>query len=252
MSLSIHNLSYGYKQQEVLDRIAFKTNTHSITALLGPNGAGKSTLLKCINRILPYKKGTVLIDKNDVAALSGRQRAQRIGYVSQKTESVHMTVFDAVLLGRHPYMGNRVSKKDLSMVQSILKKLGMEPFALRSTDELSGGELQKVSIARALVQEPGLLLLDEPVSSLDLKNQIEILRLIAAIVKSHDVNAVMSVHDINCAIHYADTLIFLKDHHIHTVCKKNEVTKKIIQEVYDIEVTIHQTDDYPVVIPAHY
>jgi iron complex transport system ATP-binding protein len=123
---------------------------------------------------------------------------------------------------------------------------------MRYIDELSGGELQKVCIARALVQEPRLLLLDEPTSSLDLKNQVEILRLIRRIVNGHDVSAVMSLHDINMAVHYADRILFMKDRRIHAMCVKSEITEELIEDVYGVRVILHQTADYPIVVPAQY
>jgi iron complex transport system ATP-binding protein len=252
MKLEIKNLFFDYKLKKVIEDISFNVKEHEIVALLGPNGAGKSTLLKCINRILEYKKGTILVSSEDIKNLSQIEIAKRIGFVAQRSETARLTVFDAVLLGRHPHIKYKISEKDILIANSIIEKLNMHKLSLRYIDELSGGELQQVSIARALVQEPQLLLLDEPTSNLDLKNQVNIMRLIREIIDGHDVSAVICLHDINTAIHYADRIIFLKNRKIHTVCTKNEITEKIISEVYGIKVTLHKTDDYPIVIPAQY
>ena len=204
------------------------------------------------NKILTFKKGTILIGKDDIHNLSQLEIARKIGYVAQNNETVRLTVFDAILLGRYPHIKFKLGKRDLLIVNAIIEKLHMEDLSLRYIDELSGGELQKVCVARALVQEPGLLLLDEPTASLDLKNQVEILALLRTIVNGHDVSAIMSLHDINLAIHYADRIIFLKEKKIYTICRKQEITEDIVKEIYGIGVTLLFTEDYPIVIPAHY
>ncbi|MBN2532098.1 MAG: ABC transporter ATP-binding protein [Spirochaetales bacterium] len=252
MRLIADNLSFHYQKNQVLENISFSVQEHEIVAILGPNGAGKSTLLKCINKILDIKKGSILIDGKDIHRLSQIEVAKNIGYVAQRNETARLTVFDAVLLGRHPHIKYRLTKNDILTVNAIIEKLHMQELSLRYIDHLSGGELQKVCLARALVQDPGLLLLDEPTSSLDLKNQVEILRLIRIIIDGHDVSAVISLHDINMAIHYADRIIFLKDKRIYTICTKKDITREMIRDVYGIDVILHYTEDYPVIIPVQY
>ncbi|MBN2443872.1 MAG: ABC transporter ATP-binding protein [Spirochaetales bacterium] len=252
MKTDIQNISFTYRTKEVLKELSFSIAEHEAVAVLGPNGAGKSTLLKCMNRILDLKQGSILIDEVDIYRLSRMEIARKMGYVPQQNQPARLTVFDAILLGRHPHITYTLSRKDILIVNAIITRLHMEELSLRYMDQLSGGELQKVSIARALVQEPGLLLLDEPTSSLDLKNQIEILSLIRSITKGHDVSVIMSLHDINMAIHYADRIIFLKDKQIFAICSKDDINTEIIYEVYGVEVTIHHTADYPIIIPAQY
>ncbi|MBN1797893.1 MAG: ABC transporter ATP-binding protein [Spirochaetales bacterium] len=252
MILRLEKVEFNYASRNILNGISFTLKSNEIIALLGPNGVGKTTLLKCINRILKIRSGSIFIDEEDLNTLGGRAIAQKMGYVAQRNDTARQTVFDAVLLGRQPHMGFRISQKDMLTVSAILQRLNLNDLSLRYIDELSGGELQKVCIARALVQEPKLLLLDEPTTSLDLKNQIEILALIKEIATGHDVSVIMSVHDLNMAIHYADRFIFLKDNVIFAVCTKNDITEKLIQEVYGIDVSIHYTEEYPVVIPAKY
>ncbi|HEQ70869.1 MAG TPA: ABC transporter ATP-binding protein [Spirochaetia bacterium] len=249
-TLAVRGLTYAYRSREVLHDLSFQVSPHQIVAILGPNGAGKSTLLKCLNGILTPAPGTVRIGPDDIRALSRRETARRIGYVAQRQEVSRLTAFDAVLLGRHPHLRFRVRETDLSKTAAILERLHLTDLALRHTDELSGGELQKVSIARAMVQEPSLLLLDEPTSFLDLKNQVEILKLIRSVVDGHQVAAVMSLHDVNTAVHYADRLLFLKDGRTTAECTGHDITPDLIREVYGIDVTVHHTNDYPVIVPA--
>jgi iron complex transport system ATP-binding protein len=252
MILRLEDIEFNYASRTILKDISFTLKSNEIIALLGPNGVGKTTLLKCINRILRIRSGTIFIGEYDLYTLGSRAIAREMGYVAQRSEAARLTVFDAVLLGRHPHMGFNAAKKDIMTVSAVLARLNLSNLSLRYIDELSGGELQKVCIARALVQEPRLLLLDEPTTSLDLKNQVEILKLIKEIVSGHEVSVIMSVHDLNMAIHYADRFVFLKDNAIYAVCTKNDISEKLIQEVYGIEVSIHYTEEYPIVIPAKY
>ena len=146
-----------------------------ITGILGVNGAGKSTLLRCLNRILRPQKGVVMVEDRDLSKLGGEQIARLIGYVAQSQEREPLSVFDAVLLGRKPHIKWQATSHDLDVVTTVLTQMGLEPLALRQVSSLSGGEAQKVVIARALAQEPHLLLLDEPTSNLDLRNQLEVM-----------------------------------------------------------------------------
>ncbi len=250
MILQVNNVSFTYASRKVLNDISFVLKSNEIVALMGPNGVGKTTLLKCINGLLKIRGGTILVGGESLAGLGAREIARKIGYVAQRNESARLTVFDAVLLGRRPHMGYRVTEKDTKIVDSVLGRLKLDSLSLRYTDELSGGELQKVCLARALVQEPGLLLLDEPTSSLDLKNQVEILALIREITGSHDVSVIMSVHDLNMAVHFADRFIFLKDNEVYAVCDKSGITENIIREVYGVPISIHDAAGYPVIIPV--
>ena len=175
--------------------------------------------------------------------------ARRIGYVAQRQNAAKITVFDAILMGRRPHIRFRVSDNDLRIVDGAIKSLHLEKLAMRHIDRMSGGELQKVAVGRALVQEARLLLLDEPTSSLDLKNQVEILKLIRHVAKEHEVGVVMTLHDLTMALRFADNCLFIKDGNIHAAVPPKEVTADIIREVYGIMVDIHRHNGIPVVIP---
>lgn len=250
MMLEVSGLKFNYKTKNIFNQIDFNLESNEILTILGPNGVGKTTLLKCINRILKPKSGSILVENEDTMKIKEIEIAKKLAYVPQRNETAKITVFDAILLGRKPHIKWDISNKDISIVNSAIKKLHMEDLSLRYLDELSGGELQKVGIARAIVQEPKILLLDEPTSSLDLKNQQEILYLLSEIVDNHEVSVIMTMHDINSALRFSDKFIFLKNGKVISVGGHDIITSKLIKEVYGIDVFIKEYDGYPFVIPT--
>ncbi len=249
MMLSVDNVQFKYKSEPVLGGINFKVACHEVVSILGPNGVGKTTLLKCMNAILKPKKGSIFIDGEDVLGLPSMDIARRMGYVAQHSEISRTTVFDSILLGRRPHIVWKVSEHDLRLTNAAIIRLNLQDLTLRYINELSGGELQKVSIARALVQEPRVLLLDEPTSSLDLKNQIEILQIIREVAATHEVSAVMTMHNLNMALRYSDKFIFLKNGSVFAAGGQDIVTPDIIEAVYGVSVEIQNQRGAPVVIP---
>jgi iron complex transport system ATP-binding protein len=249
MMLSVCGVHFTYNSHPVLADIDFRLRRGELLAILGPNGVGKTTLLKCMNAMLRPAQGAILVEERDILTLSPPQIARDIGYVSQKSETSRLTVFDAVLMGRTPHIRWRMSEADLAKTDAIIRTLGLSGLAMRYIDTLSGGELQKVSIARALVQEPSLLLLDEPTSALDLKNQVEIMALIRRVVDEHRIAAVMTMHDLNMALRHADQTIFLKNGAIHALAAPHAVTPETIEQVYGLPVCIHHINGQPVVLP---
>lgn len=250
MMLSVCGLHFSYNGRPVLDDIDFRLDRGELLAILGPNGVGKTTLLKCMNAILRPKGGAVLVEDRDVLTMSPSEIARDVAYVSQKSEASRLTVFDAVLMGRAPHIRWRTGPGDLRTSEAVIEALGLSPMTMRHIDTLSGGELQKVCIARALVQEPSLLLLDEPTSALDLKNQVEIMSLVRRVVDEHRIAAVMSMHDLNMALRHADKAVFLKGGRIHAMAPVAGVTADVISDVYGLPVSIHHLDGQPVVIPT--
>ena len=248
--LRVNEVTFEYQSVSVLHDITMAVARGEILAILGPNGVGKSTLLKCMNLILRPKTGTVMLDERDLMRMSGNEIAQNVGYVAQRNEAARMTVFDTVLLGRKPHMGWRVSEKDYAIVDTALAQFGLAEMQLRYIDELSGGELQRVCICRAIVQDPSILLLDEPTSALDLCRQMEILRVIRGVVDHHDVAVVMTMHDLNLALRFADRFVFMKEGKIYAACDRSGVTADMIEAVYGIAVDVEQHKGLPIVIPV--
>lgn len=249
MILNVKGINFSYNSRPALSNVSFKADEGELLAILGPNGVGKTTLLKCINAIHRPSSGEILVDGRDILTMSPNEIARSIGYVAQRSEAAWLTVFDAVLMGRKPHIRWKVREKDLRIVESGLRRLHLDALSLRYVTQLSGGELQKVSVARALVQEPHLLLLDEPTSFLDLKNQIEILKILRRVVDEHRIAAVMTMHDLNTALRYAHRFLFLKDHMVFATGHVEEITPEMIEEVYEVPVRIQQVDGYPVVVP---
>jgi len=249
MILSVDGVQFSYNGKPVLENIQLAVEKGDFLAILGNNGAGKSTLLKCLNRILRPRSGTIMIGKEDLFRLSRLEIAKEIGYVAQRYESGRFTVFDAVLLGRKPHIKWDASQKDLDIVRRVLKVLSLEEFSLRYLDELSGGELQKVVLARALAQEPKVLLLDEPTSKLDLKNQLEVLRTVKGVAKAQSIAAVVIMHDLNLALRYANKFLLLKNKTVYACGGMEVMTPENIAGVYGVPVAVERLGDSPVVVP---
>lgn len=248
--IQVENLSFSYGSHPILQNVSFTLEQGECVAVLGNNGAGKSTLISCISRLRKPSSGNVLIDGSSISQLSRNQLARQIAYVSQKNELAHATVFDAVLLGRKPHMKWGPSAVDYDVAEHALRAVGMEDCRLRYVDQLSGGEQQKILLARALVQEPKLLLLDEPTSSLDLKNQYEVLGLVRRFCRERNITAVLVIHDLNLALRFCDRFLFLRGGRVLAFGGPEAVTPANIRAVYGMDAAVEQVRGVPVVIPA--
>lgn len=248
--IKIDSLKFSYKNNaKILDDIKFDVEHGECIAVLGNNGAGKSTMLKCLNRIISPQHGSVYVEGEDVLQLKQGDIAKKIAYVAQKNEANKFTVFDAILLGRKPYIKVSETKEDIKIVEDIIKRMGLENFSLRYLDELSGGELQKVMLARALAQQPKVLLLDEPTSNLDLKNQLEVLKTVNEIAHENNISVIIVIHDLNLALRYCDKFIFLKDRKIYNYGGIEIMSPKNIEEVYKVPVEVKTYNNKSIVIP---
>ena len=244
------HLEFAYHPgKKILDDICFQAEAGSCTAILGNNGAGKSTLLKCLNHILLPRGGTVYLNSTDMRMMRRGEIARSIAYVAQHTETQRFTVYDAVLLGRKPYIKGNPSARDYALVEAVLNRMELSSMALSYIDELSGGELQKVMLARALAQQPKVLLLDEPTSSLDLKNQYETLKLVKKMAQEEKLCVVMVIHDLNLALRYCDKFVLLKDNRVFRHGGLDCITSEIISEVYGIPAAIQKFNGVPIVVP---
>jgi len=249
MKLEAFGIQFSYNSHPVLADVSFTLKKGHIMAVMGINGAGKSTLLKCLNRILSPRAGSVLLDGEDLLRMSRTGVARRVGYVPQRHPENQVTVFEAVLMGRKPHIKWSMRDEDHDMAEKIIRQVGLAHLAMRSVGKLSGGELQKVVIARALAQAPDILLLDEPTSNLDLKNQLEVMALIRRVVREQGVSAIIAIHDLNMAVRFSDAFLFLKNGRIHAVCDGERLDREIIREVYDVEVILKNVGGHIVVVP---
>lgn len=247
--INVDNVTFAYGKREILKDISFDIQEKKCIAILGNNGAGKSTLIKCLNKIIPIKSGKVIVDNANVLEMSRNQIAQNIAYVAQKTETSRVTVYDAVLLGRKPYIKWDITSSDRKMVDEMLEHMELTDYALRYIDELSGGELQKVMLARALVQQPKFLLLDEPTSNLDPKNQYELMKRVRHISKDHGISVAVVIHDLNLALRYCDKFLFIKDSEVFSYGGHDTMTAKIISDVYNLRSEVIDHNGIKLVVP---
>lgn len=191
-----------------------------------------------------------MVENRDVLRLDPMAIARSVGYVAQRQTAGRLAAFDAILMGRRPHIRWRVTAQDLRIVDAAIKSLNLQSLTMRYIDQMSGGELQKVAIGRALVQEPHLFLLDEPTSSLDLKNQMEILKLIKRVASEHMIGVVMTMHNLNMALRFADKYLFLKSGRIYAVGNATDISAKTIEAVYGLPVDVQLYKGHPVIIPT--
>lgn len=247
MSLQIKKLSFGYKKNQIiLNNINLEIKQGEILGILGPNGTGKTTFIKCINNIHKPNEGRILYDGNNIMNLSQLNIAKIIAYVPQYINNFFpMNVIDTVMMGRMPYVKKNYSDEDKEVVFSIIKKMNLEKFAFRNIKEMSGGERQRVFIARAMAQQPKIIILDEPTSSLDLYNQLFILHTINKLAKENNITIIMTIHDLNLASMFCDNILMLKDAHIFAHGKPESIlTAENIYEMYKVRTEITTPENY--------
>lgn len=236
--IEVKNISYAYGKNEVFRNVSFSAQPGDCIGILGNNGAGKSTLITCLNRIKRPTSGAVLIDGKSVFEMGRLEIARHIAYVAQKSELGQTTVYDAVLLGRKPYIKWGLTARDHTLCEEMLERVNMSDFKLRNINELSGGEAQKVMLARAFVQEPKLLLLDEPTSNLDPKNQYEMMKLIGQTARERGITVLVVIHDLNLALRHCNRYLFLKDGQVYDYGDSAVITEKALRDVYGIQATL--------------
>ncbi|AGI47176.1 ABC-type cobalamin/Fe3+-siderophores transport systems, ATPase component [Thermoplasmatales archaeon BRNA1] len=208
-------------------------------------------MLKCLCGMYKPASGSVEVNGKAVSTLRGKELAKEIAFVPQSTPATRTTVFDTVLLGRKPYIDWYASKEDYEKVESVLTALKMEDLALKYADQISGGELQKAQIARAIVQEPSVLILDEPSNNLDIANQHRTMHMIMDLVRSRGMSTIMTMHDINLAVHYSDKFLFVKDGKARAYGGVEIITEELIKDVYNIDSEIIYHRGVPLVVPMY-
>lgn len=238
MILEVKHLSFNYGKKNILKDVSFSINRGEIVSLLGKNGAGKSTLINLLLGIKKPNVGDVYLDDKLINKYKPNERAKKIAYVPQELEETSLSVYDFLLLGKLPYFNLLPSPNDKEEITKVLFMFGLANIAYRSMSEISGGERQLVNILRALLTHPDVLLLDEPTSSLDIKNQKKILLLLKDIARKENIVVMLSLHDINEALFISDRLLLLKDGKLKYDIKSNEINDKIINDIYDVKANI--------------
>lgn len=242
-------VSFSYRGMDaVLRNITVQESAGHCLALLGNNGAGKSTFLKCLNHILPAKDGVIEVDGLNIRQATRSEIAKRMAYVEQHTHADILTVYDTVLLGRKPHIKFAPTEEDYQIVEAAIHRMHLEKLALRNVNELSGGELQKVALARALAQKPRVLLLDEPTASLDLCNQHEVMKVVSDIARDNNILVVVVIHDLNLALKYCDRFMLIRNGEVYSYGDKSTITEKAIMEVYGVDTTVTDINGNRVVV----
>ena len=233
--IKINNVSFHYlKNKEVLNDVSFDIKDGECVILLGPNGVGKSTLISLILGVNKLQTGEITFDDINLKDLKPKDRSDYIAYVPQLVEGNSLTVTDTILLGRLPYYKIYPNKSDYQKVEEILERFNLTHLKDSQTNEISGGERQKVSIARGFVQNSKVVIFDEPTSNLDIKAQLEVLSLIKN-EKQNNKSFLISMHDINQALEIGDKFIFLKEGKIKYNVTKDEIDEKLLMDVYGVK-----------------
>ena len=235
--LSVRNIESGYGNKTIVDNISFDVNKASFTGVIGPNACGKTTLFRTIIGDLKLMSGSVFVSDKNILELNLREKASKIAIVTQNFDLPDLSVEEYVLLGRYPY-NNRFqffeSKDDYTIAHKYMQLTDTFKYKDRQISELSGGAQQLVAIARALTQEPELLLLDEPTSHLDITHQVQVLNLIRRLNKELGLSVLMIIHDLNLAGEYCDNLIMMNKGKVHKLGTAEEVLNyKDIEDVYE-------------------
>ena len=247
--MEVKNLSFHYKGcPEVLKNVSFPIEPGQFLAILGNNGVGKSTLLKCFNHILKPDTGKVLLNGNDLLKQSGRDVAKQVAFVSQSAPNTQMTVHDVVMLGRRPYMKWGFTEQDHNIVHDAMHRLDVEDMRGRFLSQLSGGEKQKVMLARALAQQPKVLLLDEPTSALDIQNQYQVLKIVRDICHRDQIIAVVVIHDLNLALRFCDRFLLLKDGQVYRQGGRSILDREALREVYGVDAKVVELEGRHIVL----
>jgi iron complex transport system ATP-binding protein len=253
MILKVQDVVFRYSSTTILNEVSLELNKSEILGIIGPNGAGKSTLIRCINKILHPQDGLITLDGNSIGDMTHMEIAKSIAYVPQNSSNPFpATVFDTILMGRRPHSGWRSSPSDLKKALEILELVGITDLAMRDFTELSGGQQQKVVLARALAQESKALLLDEPTSNLDIRQQLETMDIVRSLVQARGISSIMAIHDLNLAARYADRILMLKKGSIFQVGDPFSVlTVENVREVYGVESVIKEEDGRPYIVPKY-
>lgn len=238
MEISGNNIALSFGKTNILNNVSITANTNKFVGIIGPNGSGKSTFLKCVYRVLKPDKGVVYIDDTELNNLTVKESAKKIAVVAQHNfYNFDFTIEEVVMMGRSPHKKNmeRDNAKDYRIVNECLEKVGMSSFKGRGFSTLSGGEQQRIILARALAQETNCIILDEPTNHLDIKYQLQLLD----IVKNSNLTIISAIHDLNIASMYCDYLYAMKDGKVIKEGSPKEVlTPDLIKNLYEVDADV--------------
>ena len=247
--IEFKNVTFSYdKKKNVIKDVTFTLNDGECAILLGPNGVGKTTILRCILGELKPTSGTVLINNKDNKGLKNKDLSKAISFVPQNINGTNLTVSETILLGRLPSFDLFPKREDYIALNDVLNEFSLNEIKDKNTFEISGGEKQKVAIARAYIQNTSTIIFDEPTSNLDIKAQVMIASLIKKISKENKRSTLISMHDINLALSLADKLILLKDEQIYKITTPKEITSEDLETIYGIKTIIKEIDGRKVII----
>lgn len=253
--LEIQSLCVKYGQRRVLEDITLSVQPGEILVVAGPNGAGKSTLIRAVSGVLPVDSGRVVIQGKELLSLPAGERARNLAVVPQaRNLPGAFTVYESVLLGRTPYLGwiGQPRPADHERVKRAMERTSTLELSTRRVGELSGGEQQRVLLARALAQDTPVLLLDEPTTHLDLQHQSRLLNLVRALASERKIAVLMVLHDLNLAGLYADRVALLVNGRIRAYGSPQEVlTEETLTQAYKVPVHVMPHPEYgsPLIIP---
>ncbi|MCP3940683.1 MAG: ABC transporter ATP-binding protein [Desulfobacteraceae bacterium] len=242
--LTLQGVSFGYKKVKILNDISFSIFPGEFMAIIGPNGCGKTTLIKTILKSITPQAGTIHIQGREIQDLSNKALAKHMATVMQTINPAAMTVRDYVQLGRLPFFGKYQffeTRKDMKIAEKYMQLTGVADFGDAKLNEISGGERQLTAIARALTQEPTLVVMDEPTAHLDISHQVRVLDLINTLKNRLSLTVLMVLHDLNLAAEYADRLVLLNKNNgriFKTGTPEAVLTESSIQQVYQTRIRV--------------
>ncbi|RDY28999.1 ABC transporter ATP-binding protein [Romboutsia weinsteinii] len=243
MNLKSEDIKFSIGKKSILKGISIDVSNREFIGIIGPNGSGKSTFLKCLYRTLKPSLGSIIIDGTNINKINIKESAKKIAVVSQHNfYDFDFSVKDIVLMGRSPHknMMERDNENDYKIMYDSLKKVDMLDFKDRNFNTLSGGEQQRIILARALAQKTDCLILDEPTNHLDIKYQLQLMN----IVKELDIEVIAAIHDLNIAAMYCDKIYVLKDGYIVAYGTPKEVlTKELIKQVYEVDAMVYENEE---------